>query len=259
MCIMDPVARTSFTEEERKCLEELALEAGAELFKISDNNQKASAVVLTEKRDEWSSAALVYGLENSDINGSRSNSVTSIPPPYVSDTTPEALALVATTSVCPIFPRRRPTRAGISPTISTSAPESLKSILHLATSLLAESLDLDFVYLLSVDLAVECDPARSLQLVSCHNLPIPPPLFDLQLHSQPILSPQSTLLFNNPEDLQPIEGHFSTGLLVRVGLSGTKGFVLGGFSEDPRKVLNRQDFLFFSNFAHDLSKHIASL
>lgn len=251
---MDPVTRNIFTEEERKGLEDLALEAGAEFSRIFDNNQKAAEVFLIETESET--------MNNSEkgINDRlRSNSLTSIPPPYTLDGTFKALPSVATTLLCPTFPRRHRSRAGFSPTTITSAPESLKSVLNLATSLLAGSLDLDFVYLLSIDLAIECDPARSLQFLSSHNSPIPPPLFDLQLHSQPILSPQSILLFNTSEDLQPIEGHFSTGLLDRVGLIGTKGYVLGGFSEDPRKILDRQDLLFFSNFAHDLRKHIACL
>lgn len=133
----------------------------------------------------------------------------------------------------------------------------LNSLAHSLTRIL--SLPLSFFSLASVDLTPGANSANSISIASSHNLPIPPPLFDLQLHLQPIQSTQTTLLFNNPDDLKPIDGHFSTGLVVKVGVVGDKGFVLGGFSEDARKVLSKQDFLFFTSFASDLSKHIALL
>lgn len=85
------------------------------------------------------------------------------------------------------------------------------------------------------------------------------------MHLDPLHS-SSTLLYNNPDENDSVEGHFATGLLLKVGVASFQdgfvlgsGFILAGFSEDRTKVLNHMDHIFFSNFASDLSKHIGKL
>lgn len=92
-----------------------------------------------EKHDEWSQASLNYSIDTltSEGESSRNNSVTSIPPAY-SDYSPDPLLTNA--DQCPVFPRRRAVRPGISAPFSQSIPSNLKKIFDLATTLLAETL-----------------------------------------------------------------------------------------------------------------------
>lgn len=68
------------------------------------------------------------------------------------------------------------------------------------------------------------------------------------------MSSHNALLYTDP-DFSGAEGEFSTGLLVKIGVADGTGFVLGGFAESKRRVLDRQDFLFFRSFAADLKKY----
>lgn len=92
-----------------------------------------------EKHDEWSQASLAYSIETLASGGesSRNNSVTSIPPAY-SAYSPDPL--ISNVSQCPVFPRRRAIRPGVSAPVSQSVPPNLKKVFDLATSLLAETL-----------------------------------------------------------------------------------------------------------------------
>lgn len=283
MCVVDPEPRTYFSpvslamglphhlyqaakilpcyfQEERRALATLAKEAGDEIARYSARLRLQQEEVFAEKHDQWSMASMNSSLPTittptDSINSSSSRgSVVSLPTSAASTSSSSRDSGVATTSIPPIFARRNAARVGVSAASPPNLSDKLRSILNLATSLLAESLDFDFVYLASLDLGTSSP--TSIQFLSTHNTPIPRPLFDVGLHLQPLQSSQSTLLFTNPNTMDLSDGAYSTGLLVRVGVSGNKGFVLGGFSEGQRKVLTKQDFLFFKSFAADLARSL---
>lgn len=280
MCVVDPEPRTCFSsvsfdihlphlylrtdslschlQEERRALATLAKQAGEEIARYSDCLRLQQEEVFAEKQDQWSMASINSSLPSVTTptdSPSSSSSITSvISRPMSATSTSSGDSAVATTHIPPIFARRNASRVGVSADSPPILTDKLRSILNLATSLLAESLDFDFVYLVSLDLGSASSP--SIQFLSTHNTPIPRPLFDVGLHLQPLQSSQSTLLFTNPNTMDLSDGAYSTGLLVRVGVSGNKGFVLGGFSEGQRKVLTKQDFLFFKSFAADLARSL---
>jgi hypothetical protein len=97
-----------------------------------------------------------------------------------------------------------------------------------------------------------------MRLLSGHNVPIPAPFFEIDLHLETLTSSHSALLYTGP-DFTGAEGEFATGLLVKIACADGVGFALGAFSEDPRRVLNEQDYHFIKSFARDLQKWTSKL
>ena len=193
-------------------------------------------------------------------------------------------SFIVTTEVTPTFTRRGNGHSGLHATAAPRLSPDVRSMLDLSTRLIGESLDLDFTYLLEIELPIaSSDPGRTspmtsrqVRLLSSHNSPIPPPLFDVQLQYvsinfrlsnfsdlklctcsiETLVTAHNALLYSDPSCP---DGEFATGLLVKVGTVDGKGYCLGGFSENRRRVLNRQDFLFFRSFANDLKKYTEDL
>ncbi|KAI5819298.1 hypothetical protein BZA77DRAFT_242155 [Pyronema omphalodes] len=123
----------------------------------------------------------------------------------------------------PIFTPRAP-----SPKSILSAPQSPDVITSMveatyATSLIARSLDYDFVYLLRVTSTMQSRTSLSLnnqqvsiatKVLVAHGLPDPPPVFDAQLHLRALRS-VGGLIFQNPTS--------STGSM---GLGNSHGILL---------------------------------
>lgn len=89
-------------------------------------------------------------------------------------------------------------------------------------------------------------------MLSGHNVPIPAPLFDIELHIETLTSHHNAILFTNPE-FTGTEGDFSCGLLVKIAVADGVGYVLGAMSENSRRVLSDADYSFMKSFARDLS------
>lgn len=171
-------------------------------------------------------------------------------------------ALTNASNLCPVFPRQGPSfrpdgiLAMSAATSLSPLDEGLQSTLDLATSLLAETLDFDFVYLMSIEIS---DPLHSIQSHSTHNPPIPMPYFDPHLHLQALQTPPSILVFKNPGYMTVPPGAYGAGLLVKVALSGSRGFILGGFSEGTKNTPIQRDLRCFKSFAATMEKYVPRL
>lgn len=99
---------------------------------------------------------------------------------------------------------------------------------------------------------------KPIRLLSGHNIPMPAPLFDIDLHLETLTSHHNALLFTNP-DFSGADGEFSCGLLVKICIAEGKGYILAGYSENPRRVLSDTDYGFMKSFARDLSKWVARI
>ncbi|KAM0749162.1 hypothetical protein T439DRAFT_382221 [Meredithblackwellia eburnea MCA 4105] len=282
-CIVDVTARKSFSDEERDELHAFAAEATAELTKQRRRNEQGQRDKLVVKRDEWSRRSKV--VKKIAVKSPLDTVVEVLTPPtspevsQEDEPSPEAVlngprrpslartltsestsSAIVTTEVTPTFSGRRNARGLHASSQSRIAPE-VQSMLDLSTRLIGESLDLDFTYLLAVDLPTTSNrttttpmTSKQVRLLSSHNIPIPAPLFDVQLHIETLVSSHNALLYSDPE-FSGAEGEYATGLLVKVGAADGVGYVLGGFAESKSRVLNRQDFLFFRSFAADLKKY----
>lgn len=90
-----------------------------------------------------------------------------------------------------------------------------------------------------------------------------------------MLSRHNALVFTNPEFSGNADGSdFASGLLVKIAASpntspsssssinssgARTGYILAGYSSNPRRVLSDTDYAFMKSFARDLTKWVAKL
>lgn len=175
-----------------------------------------------------------------------------------------------TTTTTPAFPKRRG-RDGVvaRPVAAALLPEEIQSVIDLSTQLVAESIEMEWSYVVAIDLARaaaydrnrdDLDAESPLRFVSVHGMPIPAPLLSVAAHVETLTTRHNALLYVNEDNGEffGVAGEFSTGLLVKVGQSadGETGYVLGTFTEDQRRVLNQEDLLFVRSFARDINRHL---
>ncbi|GAA5857237.1 hypothetical protein JCM8547_009391 [Rhodosporidiobolus lusitaniae] len=291
-CLLGEKPRTSFSEEDRLSLQDIADQASVEIQRYAAQHRQARKQELSNKRKQWKKSKLVRrvsghptldtvtemdtppmtpdmsGLDLGEFEDAEQEELFNEAPrrPSLADSiaSDSTVSDMNTTSIPPAFSSRRAgTRQGVSALRATDIPNEVSSVLDLSTQLVAESIEMDFAYLIAVDLAAAKSSSPSskspLRLVSVYGLPVPPPLFSVDLHVQTLTSTErNTLLFTN-EQFDGAEGEYSTGLLVKINQVGDTGYLLGSFSEDGRRVLNTEDLLFLKSFARDLSKHTAEL
>ncbi|GAA5977316.1 hypothetical protein JCM11641_000062 [Rhodosporidiobolus odoratus] len=299
-CLLGEKPRPSFTDSERADLVEMADEASLEIQKFSARQRLERKNNLSKKRQTWKKSKLVWrvsGQPNLDT-------VVETPTPPMTpdmstlnlstaeDQEEDELFLQAgesynaprrpslaesiesgssdsdlqTTSTPPAFSQRGG-RPGVLVPPPTAALSDLQSVLDLSTQLVAESIEVDFAYVLAVDLpaARKWIPASSsasstspLRFIAVHGMPIPPPLLSVDLHLDALTFDRQALLFTN-DSFDGADGEFSTGLLVKIAQVEDTGFLLCCLSEDSRRVLNTEDLLFVCSFARDLVKHTPEL
>lgn len=292
-CLLDNKPRKEFTEADRQDLADMADLASAEILAWQEAQSKERTAAVLAKREVWKRSKLVRRVS---AKGSLDAITETATPPGSPDpaddlaneflglhTTLEARRPSLTASISsngsgsrssdlnlrveetnPTFSRRgsaarKGSMAGLAPAI---APD-VKAVLDLSVKLIAESLDLDFVYLAEVPLdeySTGQDSGRpAIRLLSVHNQPVPAPLFDVELHREVLTSSHKALLYTDP-NFSGEEGEFSSGLLLKVAIGGEgTGYVLGGFVEDPRRVINVDDLSFLRRFAADLSGWVVKL
>ncbi|CEQ42118.1 SPOSA6832_03888, partial [Sporobolomyces salmonicolor] len=288
-CLLGKAPRISFDEKDRADLAEMAGQASAEIQRCSKAHRKAQRVELGVKRREWKTSKHV----SRSLAPSELDIVVEMPSPPLtptmssldlSDDEPVPTAEVdgqeyprrpsladsaasdksidlKATSIAPAFVKRRG-REGVQALPPKPLPPDIQSVIDLSTKLVTESIEMDFAYVVAVDLSASSASTSSetspIRLVSIHGMPIPPPLFSVDLHLETLRAPHSALLYVD-EKPSGQDGEFSTGLLVRIGTVDQTGYVLGTFSEDARRVLNKEDLLFVRSFGRDLSKSLLAV
>ena len=116
----------------------------------------------------------------------------------------------------------------------THTAKSLANTFRLATRMIAETLELPLVYLISVNSSQRVEDRR-LQLVSSFGLPTPPPDFDYTLHHKALRAPEGGLLYQNPRTSELKDGEklpssgdaiYASAILVSVAEQSNVGYVL---------------------------------
>lgn len=222
-CILDSKPRSEFTIEEGHALALLADEAGAEIARHQAARQKGKKQVLVTKREEWKrrkkvvkKIAVKSPLDtvveiNTPPDSPELGSTGSVSPTLSETRRPSlartltsesATSVIITTDVTPTFCKRTSGQIGLHASAALRIAPEIKSMLDLSTRVIGESLELDFCYILAIDLPSlnnRSAPTTSKQvrLLSAHNVPIPAPLFDIQLQCVPLFS--GTLLPPDPD------------------------------------------------------------
>jgi len=314
-CLLGEKPKAGFSEQDRLDLQAMADRASTEIQQYSTKQRKDKRAALGQRRAEWKKSKLV---RRASMQVQSLDKVVEMPtPPRTPDlgqdpldwgddaAQDELFAQVAeardaeaprrpslpdsigssgsvsnlhSTSVAPTFRSRRAGRPGIVAAPAKPLASDVKSVLDLTTQLVAESIEMDFAYVVAVDLAAAKSGAAyagasasarpsPIRLVSTYGLEsVPAPLFSVESHLDAVVSEQHSALLYADDDAAGSaaahrEGDFSTGLLVKVGATddGKVGFVLGCFTEDSRRVINSEDLLFVRSFARDLRKYVPAL
>ncbi|GAA5890278.1 hypothetical protein JCM8208_002761 [Rhodotorula glutinis] len=314
-CLLGEKPKAGFSDQDRLDLQEMADRASTEIQQYSTRVRDDKRAALGQRRAEWKKSKLV---RRASMQVQSLDKVVEMPtPPRTPDLgqdpldwgddeaqdklfaqVDEAREAVAprrpslpdsigssgsvtgleSTSVAPTFRSRRAGRPGIVAAPAKPLASDVKSVLDLTTQLVAESIEMDFAYVVAVDLAAAKSGAAyagasasarpsPIRLVSTYGLEsAAAPLFSVESHLDAVVSEQHSAVLYADDDAANSaaahkEGDFSTGLVVKIGATadGKVGFVLGCFSEDSRRVINSEDLVFVRSFARDLRKYVPAL
>ncbi|GAA6015867.1 hypothetical protein JCM11491_007217 [Sporobolomyces phaffii] len=136
-------------------------------------------------------------------------------------------------------------------------PRELQKMFDTATKMLAKALDLDLVYLASLDLRLLPEP--SLRILSARGLPSPAPSFDPNLHLKALRAQEGGLIYKNPRFVPSGPGSYSSGILIPVMEVRRVGYVLCGYTQQPERDFVQRDLSYFVRFAEQLEAGCAKL
>ncbi|GAA5922307.1 GAF domain-containing protein [Sporobolomyces koalae] len=284
-CVLGKNARSGFSAEDRLDLERMADEASREIQKWAEHEKREKKQKLDHQRKTYKkemTRTVSQGNNLDTVDELPTPPLTPDPSEFVDPSDPaepndvdlqtrrpslaesahsEKSLDLKTTSETPAFPKRRG-RRGVHALPVVNLPQELQAVIDLSTQLVAESIEMDFSYVIAIDLAalsnesfnVDTSP-NPLRYVAVHGMPVPPPLLSIELHTETLTSPHNALLYVN-NDFAGVAGEFSTGLVVKIGTIGNTGYALGTFTEDSRRVLNQEDLLFLRSFGRDIGRQL---
>ncbi|MBW0531296.1 hypothetical protein O181_071011 [Austropuccinia psidii MF-1] len=161
--------------------------------------------------------------------------------------------------------------------LSGAVKPKMQNIFDLATKLVAETLDLSLVYLVAVAPLGDSIEIGQVTLISGYNIPVSLPTLNVALHLNALRTPEGGVLYQNPTCQEAQEAalpssQLSLGLanpqlcpsalLIAVGQERDKnggGFVLGGFTNNPKRVFGTEDISCMKEFAKEFAKYTVQL
>lgn len=270
LCIVDAKPRKFFSEDDREVLGEFAKLAGTEIRRMEEEKRERNMTRLRRERDAWRfdtakrRQALSSGLETVVECEEETNA-------FDEAEAGKFGADFETTFVSPVVPHA--TRASNSATVIRQAkqdcPPAIVEILDLSTRLISETLELSFVYFISLSRTSGREDAKTtIRVLSSFN--DRSYHFDLAQHQNLLRSKFDNLLFLPPPpspsssssvsvssstsaSRQPL---FSTGIVTKVISKEGDCFLLGAMSDDEKRVLQRDDLAWLQGFAQDLKRYI---
>ncbi|EGF97636.1 uncharacterized protein MELLADRAFT_79817 [Melampsora larici-populina 98AG31] len=145
----------------------------------------------------------------------------------------------------------------------------MQKVFDLATKLIGDSINFSLVYLLAVSPHGDSKDMGRTMVISGYNLPARSPDYDAGLHLRVLRTPEGGLLYQNPSAQEGQEagltaGHgsnpYASAILVRVGPeTNAGGFVIGGFTIDPKRVFGGEDVAYMKRFAGELTRYTSKL
>ncbi|KAI9600925.1 hypothetical protein H4Q26_000719 [Puccinia striiformis f. sp. tritici PST-130] len=260
LCIVDTAPRESFSVEDRKKLVYMSEYARREIEKCStsDGEESLETEVLS---DTPASPTKTKTSKRASLRRLTSSSSISTAPTSPASHTHTAL--------------KSPTKTGpgLFEDVNAVVKPKMRKVFDLATKLIGETLDLSLVYLTAVVPHGESNELGRTLIISGHNIPLPVPVFDAGLHLRALRAPEGGFLYQNPSvqeseeaSLQPKGSGgpkpYASAMLLAVGTEAqpnSGGFVLAGYTDDPKRVFGAEDVGFMKQFSLELSRYTSRL
>jgi len=295
LCVASFEPRESFSLEDRKRLVYMSEYARREIASWFARKMEQKQARLLASEDAWTHEVKMVAEARSDKHSflkpeafsdalSRAKSPISSPNPSGSK---------GLRGIRSIFNYNYPTWPSLNPSVPLKAPAQtsaglfedfdavlnpqVRKVMDLATRLIGETLDLSLVYLTAVLPPDRSDQPGRTKIVSGHNIPIPVPVFDAGLHLRALREPEGGLLYQNPSSSEravlqpktPAPGHddgrrnpYASAMIFAVSHEthdDSGGFVLAGYTDNPKRVFGAEDAAFMKKFAEELSCHTSKL
>ncbi|KAI7967573.1 hypothetical protein MJO29_000850 [Puccinia striiformis f. sp. tritici] len=288
LCIVDTAPRESFSVEDRKKLVYMSEYARREIEKWFAKKMEQKMENLTRGQENWNHELKRVVSSTSDGEESLETEVLSDTPasPTKTKTSKRAslrrLTSSSSISTAPTSPASHTHTALKSPTktgpglfedVNAVVKPKMRKVFDLATKLIGETLDLSLVYLTAVVPHGESNELGRTLIISGHNIPLPVPVFDAGLHLRALRAPEGGFLYQNPSvqeseeaSLQPKGSGgtkpYASAMLLAVGTEAqpnSGGFVLAGYTDDPKRVFGAEDVGFMKQFSLELSRYTSRL
>lgn len=288
LCVVDTAPRESFSVEDRRKLVYMSEYARREIEKWFAKKMERKMQQLTAGEENWNQELKRVVSSSSDGDDTLECEVlsdTPASPDRIAAPSKRSsfrrLASISSISTTPTSPSstthmalKAPTRSG--PTlfedVNAAVKPKMRKVFDLATKLIAETLDLSLVYLTAVVPHGDSDELGRTMILSGFNIPLPVPVFDAGLHLRALRAPEGGFLYQNPSVAESEEVSFqpkgsgntpyASALLLAVGTEAqpnSGGFVLAGYTQDPKRVFGAEDVNFMKQFALQLSKYTSRL
>lgn len=288
LCLVDWEPREEFSSEDRKKLVYLSEYARREIEKWFAKRMEHKIDSLEASKETWKEELQRIDSDSSDGLRSMEPEVLSEIPqngtlsrkPIFRSASSGSHELTSESSYADNFTKSpMKTKPGIFEDVNWAVKPTVRKVFDLATKLVAETLDLSLVYLAAAAPHNTASELGRTVIISGYNVPDPVPFFDTALHLKALRTPEGGLLYQNPsieesekEGLQfksstPQVGDsrtntFASAMLLAVSSKAEHnggGFILAGYTDDPKRVFGAEDVSYMKQFAHELSRYTNKL
>ncbi|GAA5981073.1 hypothetical protein JCM10908_003974 [Rhodotorula pacifica] len=267
LCILDTKPRTEFSEAHRRMLKDLARQASDAIEvwwreRVNARMAKLESSLVTGSAPRLIHQALARGPLSNASTASISSRPKSPPPalplppiPPMSPFRPRTDSIQSTAPTLEVAAPRQPLAHALSVTTEdplSSVPRDAQDRMDTGTRLLAKALELEFTYLVAIDLSPEVTPQESLRVLAAHGLPSPPPVFDPSLHLKALRAPEGGLVYKNPRFAHVSSSSFAAGILIPVLEVRRTGYVLCAYTRQAKRDFSQRDLTYMVKFAQAL-------
>ncbi|EFP90938.2 uncharacterized protein PGTG_17210 [Puccinia graminis f. sp. tritici CRL 75-36-700-3] len=287
LCIMDFAPRENFNVDDRKRLVYLSEYARREIEKWFARKMDQKMENLTAVQETWCHELRLVSRSpireddslQSEVLADISSTQTVIPSSsrsifrrFNSVSSISSASTAPSSHKAPSFQSPMNAGFGLFDDIHAALTPKMRKVFDLATNLIGQTLDFSLVCLVAVVPASVSNGSARTMILSGYNIPSPVPVIDGNLCLRALRAPQGGLLYQNPtaEESEKAGLRFqSTGvkpcasaMILAIGTEAyhnSGGFILSGYTDDPKKVFGAEDVLFMNKFAQELSNYTSKI
>lgn len=289
LCVVDTQPRDSFGVDDRKKLVYMAEYARREIENWFAKKMDQKMKTLANGQETWNQELKrIITSESNEDNSLESEvlsdgvSVRNVTVPSSDQSRPlfkrfKSSTTISTALTSPIsradISLKSPTKTGpgLFDDVAGVLKPKMRKVFDLSTRLVGETLDLSLVYLAAVVPHGEPSSLGRTMVIAGHNLPLPLPVLGASLHLRALRSPEGGLLYQNPSVEESEEAAlphqnssnpFASAMLLAVGTEAfpdSGGFVLAGYTSDPRRVFGAEDVTYMKEFAQQMTRYTSRL
>ncbi|GJN92025.1 hypothetical protein Rhopal_005053-T1 [Rhodotorula paludigena] len=173
----------------------------------------------------------------------------------------DAASTVSSIPASEVVAPRRPSALSLGVTTEdpvSMLPREVQKMFDTAVRMLAKSLELELVYIASLDLATLANEGTlattgsKLRILASHGLPHPPPSFDPALHLKALRAPEGGLIYKNPRFVPSATSSYAAGILIPVLEVRRLGYVLCGYTRNSERAFVQRDLALLVKMAESL-------